>query len=330
MQFGEVLNMPATVTHAYFAKDVYEILPSSISEQFEFSRLKMFAQGVDSTMFYNLFSIFPGKDIRKFQKYFHTHKSQEFFIKYLQYMKDNQIHDKDTYAFLVGFLCHFCLDSNVHPYIFYKTGVMKKGYPTTYKYNNAHTFMEVFLDNDMIRRREKVNPYTFDFISYCFDTRPFSESLKGAIRYSFYNTFKIRDMDIIYYKSLKQMKTALCLFRRDPYGIKKIIYKMVDSITPRSVFRFEAISYHYPLEDRHNYLNRNHSLWRNPTTYNMTSNESFIDLYLKALKQAKVLICACFDYLDGKEIDLEQVIPNLSYVTGLDCNISKELKYFDF
>ena len=75
--------------------------------------------------------------------------------------------------------------------------------PTTYKYNNAHTFMEVFLDNDMIRRREKVNPYTFDFISYCFDTRPFSESLKGAIRYSFYNTFKIRDMDIIYFFVLK-------------------------------------------------------------------------------------------------------------------------------
>ncbi len=322
--------MPATAVHAYFAKDVYDILPASISDQFDLTRLKMFSQGVDSILFYNLLSIMPGKDIRSFQNYFHTHKTQDFFIKLLQYIKDNDIHDRDTYAFLVGFISHFCLDSNVHPYVYYKTGKMKKGVPSTYKYNNVHEFMEVFLDNDMIRRREKVNPYTFDFISFCFDTSPFSDDLKGAIRYSFYNTFKIRDMDNIYYKSLKQMKTALTLLRKDPYGIKKAIYKTIDSITPRSCFRFEAISYHYPLDDKHNYLNLNHSLWRNPTTYDMTSTESFLDLYLKSLKQAKVLICAGFDYLDGKEIDLEQVFPNTSYCTGIDCDIKKELKYFEY
>lgn len=126
------------------------------------------------------------------------------------------------------------------------------------------------------------------------------------------------------------MRKALLLFRRDPYGVKKNIYKLVDTFTPKRCYRFEAISYHYPLEDKHNFLNSNHSLWRNPVDYNMISHDSFVDIYLKAVKQAKVFICASFDFLDGKEIDLDQVFLNTSYCTGLDCNIDKRMKFFEY
>ena len=68
--------MPATITHAFFAEDVYDVLPINIRNHFSFNRYKMFAQGVDSLMFYNLFSIFPGKNIREFDDYFHENKSQ--------------------------------------------------------------------------------------------------------------------------------------------------------------------------------------------------------------------------------------------------------------
>ena len=62
----------------------------------------------------------------------------------------------------------------------------------------------------------------------------------------------------------------------------------------------------------------------------MTSTESFVDLYLKAIKLAKVLSCASFDYISGKDIDLEKIFDNTSYVTGIDCNSPKELRYFEF
>ena len=322
--------MPATVAHAYFAKDVFDILPSDISNELDLKRCKMFAQGVDSLMFYNLFSILPGKDIRRFDYYFHRNKSQDFFINLLRYVRDNNISDRDVNSFIVGFICHYVLDSTVHPYVYYKTGLFNKRKPRTYKYNNVHSFMETFLDNDMIKRRESINPYEFKITDFCFNIYPFSKSLNKTIDYTFYNTFKIRDMSTIYYKSLKQMKSAIRVFRQDRYGIKKNIYKAVDTITPKNCFRFEAISYHYPLSDKHNFLNQNHKLWRNPCVYDMTSTESFVDLYLKAIKQAKVLICASFDYLDNKDIDLEKIFDNTSYVTGLNCNDKKELKYFEF
>ena len=64
--------------------------------------------------------------------------------------------------------------------------------------------------------------------------------------------------------------------------------------------------------------------------YNITSRESFIDLYLKSIKIAKVMVCASFDYLDGKDIDLEKIFTNNSYLTGLNCEIKKKMKYFEY
>ena len=322
--------MPATATHAFFAKDVYDILPDKICEQLDLSKCKMYGQGIDSLKFYNLFSIFPGKQMRHFQGYFHENQSQEYFLNLLTYMKDNNIHDKDTYSYLFGNICHYALDSTIHPYVVYRTGHFDKKRPSTYKYNNVHAFMETFIDNDMIHRRMNMDPYQFDFSGFCFDISPFSEELEKTIDYTFFNTFHISNMSQIYYKSLKQMRSAITVFRRDPYGIKNFFYKLADTLTPRSWFRFEAISYHYPLEDKHNFLNSDHSLWRNPCVYDNTSNDSFVDLYLKAIKSAKVLMCASCDYLNDKNIDLEKVFDNTSYVTGLKCDDKKELKYFEF
>ena len=119
-------------------------------------------------------------------------------------------------------------------------------------------------------------------------------------------------------------------FRQDRFGIKKNIYKFCDSFTSKKTFRLDALSYHYPLNDKHNFLNSTNKMWRNPTTYDITSTESFVELYLKSIKIAKILICASFDYLNGKNIDLEKIFDNTSYVTGLNCDSKKELKYFEF
>ena len=80
--------MPATVVHSYFAQDVYDILPSTIKKRLDINRLKMFGQSTDSLMFYNFFSLLPGKKIRKFQKYFHENQTQEFFINLINYIKE--------------------------------------------------------------------------------------------------------------------------------------------------------------------------------------------------------------------------------------------------
>ena len=322
--------MPASITHSFFANDVYDILPEKIKKELFLDKCKMYAQSTDACMFYNLLSFLPGKKIRTFTDYFHNNKSQDFFINFLRYMKDYEINESDTLSFLFGFISHYVLDSTIHPYIFYKTGKFNKKNKDTFKYNNLHHFMETFIDNDMIKRRFKTNPYKFNFSNFIFTDINFSKELKKTIDYTFYNTFNINNMSKIYSKSLKQMNTFIKLFRKDTYGVKKFIYKLIDTFTFKNTFRYDVVSYHHSLVDKHNYLNSNHKIWRNPTTYSMSSNESFVDLYLKAVKKAKIITCACYDYLNGKDIDILQIFDNTSYITGIDCNSKKELKYFEF
>lgn len=322
--------MPATITHSYYAKDLYEVLPDNITSKLDLSRTKMFANSTDSFMFYNILSLKSDNNLRKFQYYFHTHKTNQFFINLLEYVRKNNIDDTDTYSFIVGFISHFVLDSNIHPYIIYRTGMFNKKDKNTYKYNGIHHFMEVFLDNDLIKRRENINPYKFNITKYCFNTKKFSNDLNNTIDYTFYTTFDLKNMSKKYYKSLKQMKTFLRLFRKDRFGIKKFFYKLIDTITPRGVFRFECISYHYPLEDKHNYLNNNHNMWKNPADDSITSTESFVDLYLKSLKEARDITIKVFEYLNGEDINLESLFLNKTYTSGLDCDKEKELKYFEF
>ena len=101
--------MPATVTHAYFAKDVYDVLPDTVKENLDLDRLKMFGQGFDPIKFYNLFSILPGKKIRDKDFYFHTHDTRNFFITILKTMKDknlmNLIKRKRILLSIIIFIC---------------------------------------------------------------------------------------------------------------------------------------------------------------------------------------------------------------------------------
>ena len=323
--------MPASVTHAYFASDVYDILPEEIKNRLSVSRVRMFGQSTDSFIFYHLFSIKRGKNIRNLQRIFHTTNSQLFFLTLLSYIRENHLdQDIDTCSFLCGFICHYVLDATVHPYVFYKTGKFNKHQPDTYKYNNLHLLMETYLDNYLILKREKKNPYSFPICDFCFDLHPFSSELKKSIAFAFQNVFEISHMDRIYYQSLKDMKFSLRVFRQDRYGVKKFFYKLADTFTSKRCFRFEYVSYHCSLNTKFDFLNFDHHVWRNPTMYSMVSHESFYDLYAKSLKLAKKIIEDSFRYLNHKDIDLKQVFCNLSYVTGLDCNLKKELKYFEF
>ena len=74
--------MPATATHAIFAMDVYNELPTTIKQLIDENtfQYKMYSHSPASVMFYNIESLKPGKKVRKLHHTFHTSKSRSFFI----------------------------------------------------------------------------------------------------------------------------------------------------------------------------------------------------------------------------------------------------------
>lgn len=324
--------MPATVTHAFFTIDVYNKLrKGKIIDSKDLNKLKMFGQSTDSMMFYNIESLNKGKKLRDFQYLFHTCKSQEFFVKLCNYIKNNDLQDNsEVISFLYGFICHYVLDSTVHPYIIYKTGVMDKDNKNTYKYNNLHSYMETFIDNVMIRQKTKDNPYSFRLDKFCFDTKSFSKELDNLIDNVFKDVFNINNMSKIYFKSLKQMKRFLKRYRYDKYGIKINCYRIIDLFTYKNTFKFKSLSYHYHTSYSDYFLNTNHLIWYNPVNINLSSHSSFFDLYDKAILEACSIIMDVNKYFEGIDIDLEKVFTNKSYLSGLDCSIPLNYKKFFF
>lgn len=324
--------MPATITHAYFAEDLFNRFDDNIKRRIDYDKkmLMMFSQSTDALMFYNIYSVFPGKKYRALQLDFHENNTNLFFSYLINYMKKKKYYnDPFSLSFLYGFIAHFCLDSNCHPYVFYRTGKFVKNDKSTYKYKSLHTYMEAYIDNFYIKSRNYSK--NIKLSDFCFDEKKFSKELNDVINYSFLKVFNVKNMDKIYYKSLIQMKRFISLFMFDKYGFKKKLYMFIDLFTPKSAFCLKSLSYHLDNYEKLDYLNNNHKKWYYPVDKKISSCESFLELYEKSLKECIFIIDNVNKYFfEDKKIDIDSLFHNRSYVTGIDCNSKLTQKFFEF
>jgi hypothetical protein len=327
--------MPSTITHGYFALDVYDklddkskkILTNNIEE------LETFAQGADPLYFYNMFSISKGIETRNFGRYVHKNNSKAFFVNLITYIKKNNLQYKgDVMSFLYGFICHYALDSTVHPFVFYKTGVFKRDRKSTYKYNGLHADMETYIDNYMVHTREHIKPHLFKSYNFALNTTKLSKDLENTMDYTFKETFHKENMGSKYLRSVKQMKLLYYLLRYDPYGVKKIFYKICDILLPKYFVRKEFVSYYENIKKKKYYLNADKNIWNHPLDENETYNYSFIELYRISLDKALNIINGVNNILYGKEpiSNLDTIFDNASYVTGKSCDLKSKMQYFEF
>lgn len=322
--------MPSSITHGYFATDVYNKLKSK--KNIDINRLKTFSQGPDILFFYHSFNINKAKDIRKLGKKVQRINTQLFFYNLIKYIVENNLENNtDVINFLYGFILHYSLDSTVHPYVFYKTGVYNKRKKETLKYKNKHDEMEKYLDNYMINKNEKIKPSKFKIHKYIFDLKRFDEKLNKAIDYTFINTFNVDKVSKYYYISLRIMNLSYYLLRYDPYSIKKHIYKAINKLFPFLKINVEVLSYAKEYINKEDYLNNEHKTWNHPCIIEEKYNHSFDDLYHIAINKAIYLIEETNKILyDNKNIEyIKEIFTNLSYVTGKDCNLKLYNKYFE-
>lgn len=324
--------MPATATHAFFAEDIYEELDNQYKDIIKNDKQSflMFSQSMDSMMFYNITNLKKGKKLRNLSNTFHTKNINQYFTNLLHYVKKNKYYyDPQTLAYIYGIICHYSLDTTLHPYIFYKTGLFDKTNKDTLKYNSLHNYMETYIDNIMIEKRG-YHYKDFNFKNFCFDFKKFSKSLNHSIQYSFKTTYDIDHMDKIYYKSLKQMCLFLQLFRLDKYGIKKHCYQVLNHFIPKNTIQLDCLSY-YKVEDKFDYLNRKKMKWFYPADNSIESTKDFFELYHEALQIALQIIDEVNHYFfHQKPMNINNLFKNKSYLTGLDCDKNLKPKYFEF
>ena len=326
--------MPNIYMQSKFILDIYDKLDLNTKYLLidQKNRLTTFAQSLDPLYLYDIKKLKKKSSFREFAYFFHQNKTSDFFINLINYIKYNNLENNpEIMAFLYGFLSHYILDSFFHPYVIYKSGQFNKNNKDTYKYLGKHHLMETYLDKEFIKLRENINPNKYK-IHKLLNTNHFSKELNDLIDITFKETYNVNNMSKFYYKSINDMRFLYKHLRYDPKGIKVFFYKIISPITNYKIpTNIKYISYHYHEKNLNHYLNLEKKKWNYPTHKSIKSNDSVRDLYLKALEKCINLIKEINNYLyKHKKVNLNKLIDNLSYQTGVDCNKNQELKYFEF
>lgn len=324
--------MPSTMTHSYFACDIYERLCNKhyISSLDNF---KLYSQGSDPFMFYNYLIGKKNKYFCNIQKMIHTTDTRNYFINIIEYIINNDMtSNKDLITFLYGNICHYFLDAWCHPFIYYKTGIFKKGDKSTYKYNALHQDMEFSIDRYLIMKRSQTKVNKFKIYKEIFDDYKISNEVINCFNYIIKETYGIDNIANSYDKSVKMMRRFFYLFNYDRFGIKRNVYKFVDWITPSNIIKIKELS--YATEDINiDYLNLDNKKWNHPSIKDEIYNYSFFDLYNFAMNDVMSAIKVVDECIINKDLNikkLRRVFKNLSCSTGKDCQLNLEFKYFEF
>ena len=324
--------MPSTMTHSYFAYDIYDKL-SDKSKISSIEDLKLYSQGTDPFMFYNYMFGKKNHYYHNIQNCIHTSKTRDYFYNILEYIIDNNYtDDKSLITFLYGNICHYYLDLWVHPFIYYKTGIFNKKDRDTYKYNALHQDMEFSIDRYLIMNRSNIKVNKFKIHDEIFNNYNITSDVLDCFEYVVKKTYGIDNIGKAYKKSVKMMKNFFYFFCYDKFGIKRKIYCFIDMVTPDNVIKIKELSY---ADNNINmdYLNIEKKEWNHPSIKSEIYNYSFFDLYDNAIKDVLRAIDFINECIDNNYIDINKfnnIFKNLSCTTGKKCNLKLKLKYFEF
>ena len=326
--------MPSSITHAYFSIDTYNKLPDKYKNKLDINYLKIFSQGSDPFMFYNLFLGKKAKEMSSIQETIHTKKTNLFFKNNLKYILNNNLtNNKEIITYLCGYICHYYLDLYTHPFIYYKSGIFKKNDKSTYKYNAVHQKYEYLIDLYFIKQKEKIPYYKFKPHKYLFHTTSISNTLEELINTTLNNTYSYKKASKYYKKSIKHMYIFYKYINYDPHKYKLLAYTIIDKLTKKNTIKLKELSFHNKLDNIDKILNLDNKKWCLPYDNSKIYTISFPELYNLALNEATNTTKKILDMLEKKELDqklIDTTFKNLSLTTGIDCNQKTIMQYFEF
>lgn len=328
--------MPSSMTHSYFCDDVLDKVNNNVSEKLKnnICYFKVFGQGPDPYFFYDFHLTKKSKDVYTINRAMQHSKVNKHFIKLINYINEKDYYsNSQVVAYLYGQICHFVLDSTIHPYIIYNTGMYNDKDPSTYKYNGLHEEMEYYIDCYSIYNREKILPKNFKVYKHLFNIDKFNDELKSTIDNVVKDVYNFDNVSDIYYKSIIDMKKFYHVFNYDRYGLKKFVYSIMDMICGNKLVKKKELSFNVNPNSKLYYLNTDGNVWNHPCDINEKYTLSFDELYNMAINKATGVINDIDNMLYKKKINnikISELLGNLDYGTGKNCDLNLKYKYFKF
>ncbi len=334
--------MPASTMHAHFSDKLFESLNHEIRQKIDKDKMATFSQGPDIFLIYHqMFQSLSkkGLEVQKFGNRLHNEKVSDFFSNCARYIMDNDLtENKDIMSCLFGFLAgHYVLDYNMHPYVYYKSGVFDSNNPDTYKYNGRHGALETVMDHYVLEDKLHISPANkYRKTEYGFRDLNVSEEVRAMLNQVCFETYGVIGMGDMYEKALKESVFLTDLTCYDPSSKKFLLEVFFDKIRPTGT-KLSTYSGSYPLtlsdSEIANMLNLNNLSWNHPLDSSEIHSDSIDNLFATSLGIGKNMIIGMYNVLVGndREARTVEITGNNSYDTGKDWTQHKikDMKHFD-
>lgn len=318
--------MPNLITHALFAEELLPTLPEKVQVWLE-PRAHLFgvgSNGPDFLFFHGRSKVNPLKSspLQEYGNALHAGRVNDFYkscIQSIRKEKDATI-KADMTAYVCGHLCHWALDSTVHPYVFYRTGTCK-GKEAWY-----HHRLESILDAVMlkIKHGETLETFHTPDIAKCSleEARAVARVYVPAIQDVFGDVIKPH----LILDSLNDWHSIQEL-EYDPSGRKIDLLHNIEKATNQKNAFSGLIVPNVP-EDDYDVCNLLHKEWMHPSTDEVFT-DSFLDLYDLALVRARTVIALFLEalYRLDKESNFFAFVDDKNYNLGI--NEDLPMKNFD-
>ena len=279
--------MPAIITHDFFGRDVYDRLFTLIGgSRDEADAFLLGNQGPDP-LFYTVVS--PG--LRAHNRLGHTMHNQKP-AELIRAFKDsisilNSAEAPVGRAYALGFLCHYTLDSTMHPFVyFHEHRLCDAGEPGLSREDGSevHGVIESELDELVLYKKRgttvaEFNPSTEILKASDFALNAISKMFAYAAL-TVYGEIIPADM---FARAVKDFRLVQRVFY-SPSGAKRAVAGSIERLVRPHSF-FQSMSHRAVELEESAFDNRDRKPWENPFT-GETSTASFWDLYNEALAKA--------------------------------------------
>lgn len=294
--------MPAIITHDFFGRDVYDRLFSTIGGSRDEAEAFLLGNQGPDPLFYTVLS----PQLRAHHRLgntMHNKKPTEL----LKAFKDalsilNGAELPVGRAYVLGFLCHYTLDSTMHPFVFFhEYRLCDAGEPGLSRADGSevHGVIESELDELVLFAKREQTVATFNPSVEILKASDFVlaviSKLYAYVAVTVYGELVPKDL---FTTAVKDFRIAQRFFH-SPTGRKRNLVGRIEQLArPFSFYRSMA---HRPVELTESMFdNHQHEPWENPFT-GEPSTEGFWDLYEKALEKAQRNIAT----FDQDDFDLE-------------------------
>ena len=322
--------MPGIMVHYFcgdyaaklFDNDIIDIISRHRQEY------SLGTQGPDNFFYYPQF--FAEKSAKGIGTRMHKESIGAFFRCMAERAKELPADDRAPAAsYLCGFIMHYAMDTNAHPYVYYKTGFLRKGEYGGMKYSAAHRRFETALDVKMLEYLENKKPSDvkiFELLELEKQAGMAVSSFIGSCINSVYGT-NISDRAV--YESFIHMKRITRMLQSGK-GRKKRFIEFIERATVRQRL-ISSMVHSEEYNDGIDYLNMRRAKWCYPWDASEELTLTFPEIFGRAVGDGVLMVNRLGAYLRGEiSIDeLMKVIGDRSFLSGLDSSDTQEFVCFE-